>query len=223
MSQYTEASIYTPTGLDYVRLRPTVFFPSTGIEGLLHAADEIIVNGIDEIALMPGRSGKLVVMLCVDAERGTYQMVVQDNGRGVPIGDDKFLDSFTKRDTSAKFNSQAYQTSGGLYGQGAKATAGTSVHFRPITHRPERSASFYIHQGHLVGGVEFHNKAPVATGTTIIFEPDPFIFTTDIGLFSEEGQAHLITKMQKFCFFHQLNIEFAWTTGRYLDHAVDAG
>ena len=221
MSQYNEEDIFTPTGLDFVRMRPTAFFRSTGLEGLLHAADEIITNGIDEIALMPEHAGKLLVLLCIDSERNTYQIVVKDNGRGVPnkfrmvddgrggqIEENKFLDSFTRRDTSGKFNTKAYQTSGGLYGQGAKATAGTSLHFRPITHRPECSASFYVNQGKTDGVLEYLNVPPKETGTTVIFEPDPEIFTSDIAVFGEQGQVELCKNLQKYCYFHRLNVEF---------------
>lgn len=206
MNQYTADSIYTPERLDVVRLRPTKYFMSTGIEGLVHQALEIISNGVDEIALMPDLVGKLVVLLCIDAEHGTYQIAVRDNGRGVPI--EKFLDVFTKLDTSGKYNTKAYETSGGLFGVGAKATAGTSRHFRPITHHIEdrTSASFYVHQGKTDEIIETDNIPPSVAGTTILFEPDPIIFPTDIGLFSEEGQAQLLTVVQKYCYFRRLDI-----------------
>lgn len=205
MAQYNEDSIFTPSGLDYVRLRPTAFFNSTGIEGLVHSALEIITNAIDELALMQNGAGRLLILLCIDAENGTYQLVIKDNGRGLPLG--KLLDSYTKMDTSGKFNTNAYETSGGLYGKGAKATAGTSRHFRPISHRPEGSASIYVNEGKCAGVVEQIDNPSGQTGVTVIYEPDPIVFPTDIGLFGEEGKAQLLTILRKYCFFQKLNVE----------------
>ena len=203
---YTENSIFTPERLDMVRMRTTAFFNSTGIEGLLHQAIEIICNAIDEIALMPLLSGSLCILLCVDGKHNTYQMVVKDSGRGLPIG--KLLDSYTKLNTSGKFDTNAYEHSGGLFGNGAKASAGTSRHFRGITHRPEGSASIYVHEGKTDEVVEQDLTPSATTGVTVIYEPDPICFPLDIPLFSEEGQVQLLTIVQKYCFFRRLNIEF---------------
>jgi DNA gyrase/topoisomerase IV subunit B len=206
MSEYNDDSIFTPERLDVVRLRPTKYFPSTDISGLLHQALEIITNAIDEVALMPAGLGKILVLFCIDAEQGTYQIVVRDNGRGLPIK--RLLDSYTKVDTSGKFNQGAYETSGGMFGVGAKASAGTSRYFRAITHRPEASASLYVFEGKTDEVIEHVDIPPAQTGVTVIFEPDPIIFPTDIGLFSTVGQEQLLTLLQKYCFFGTYDIEF---------------
>lgn len=211
MSDYTEDDIFTPERLDVVRLRPTAYFHSTDIEGLLHQALEIITNAIDEIALMADLVGRVLVLLCIDAERETYQIVVKDTGRGLPVG--KLLDSYTKLNTSAKFDTKAYEHSGGLYGVGAKASAGTSRHFRSITHRPKASASIYVHEGKSDEKVELIERSQEEgpnqnTGVTVIFEPDPIIFQTDISLFGKEGIDKLLTIIQKYCFFRRLAVSF---------------
>lgn len=202
---YDESNIWTPTGLEHIRMRPTAYFPSTGIEGLVHQAGEIIINGMDEISLMPDGVGKLTVLICVDNQRQTYQLVVKDNGRGVPIG--KILDSYTKLNTSGKFDTSAYSTAGGLYGVGAKASAGVSTHFRPITTRPEGKASIYIHEGKTNDKVEIVNAKQTETGTVVIYEPDPTRMS-EIELFSVAGQHALVVLLQKYCFFRKLNLEF---------------
>jgi DNA gyrase/topoisomerase IV subunit B len=206
MSEYTEASIWTPERLMHIRLQTTMYFNSTGIEGLLHQALELITNAIDEIALMAELLGTVSVMLCIDAERGTYQLVVKDTGRGLPIG--KLLDSYTKLLTSGKFDQGAYEHSGGLFGVGAKASAATARDLVAITHRPDGSAAIRVHEGTTDEVVELITAIPQQTGVTVAYEPDPIIFPTDIPLFAEEGQAQLILILQKYCFFHRLNIEF---------------
>lgn len=205
MSNYMESNIFTPTGLQYVRMRPTAFFHSKGIEGLIHQAVEIIVNAIDELSLLPDTVGRLIVLLCIDNQNQTYQLVIKDNGRGLPLG--KLLDSYTKLNTSGKFDTSAYETSGGLYGQGAKASAGTSKDFRAISHRPEGIGSIHVHEGVCETGVELIHQTQSQTGVTVFYEPDPIIFE-DIDQFSTIGQMQLVLLLQKYCFFRHLNLEF---------------
>jgi topoisomerase IV subunit B len=205
MSTYTEDNIKTPERLEHIRLRPTAYFHSRGIEGLVHQAVELIVNAIDELALMPDGVGKLTVMLCIDSANQTYQLVLKDNGRGLPIG--KLLDAYTKLHTSGKFDTTAYETSGGLYGVGAKASSGSSKHFRPVTYRPEGKASIYVNEGKCDEVVEFVKEPQSQTGVLIACEPDPFVFH-DIDQFSVLGQQQLIVLLQKYCFFRKLNLEF---------------
>lgn len=202
---YNEDSILTPERLDHILLRPTAYFQSRGIEGLVHQGNEIFVNSMDELSLMPDGVGKLVVLLCIDSLRQTYQLVVKDNGRGLPIG--KLLDSYTKLNTSGKFDTSAYETSGGLYGVGAKASAGTSLYFRPITTRPEGKASILVHKAKTDEVVELISAPQVQTGVMVIYEPNPDVFE-DIDQFSTIGQTQLVLLLQKYCYFRKLNLEF---------------
>jgi len=209
-SNYDESSIYTPTGLEVVRNRPTQFLNSTGIEGLVHQATEIITNAIDEIA-REVETGKVIILLCRDTENHTYQLVVVDNGRGLPIG--KLRESYTTLNTSGKFDTKAYEVSGGLFGVGAKVSAGTSRHFKSITKclasptYPEGSAALYVHEGKDDQEIEMIVGPIDHTGVTVLFEPDPIIFT-DIDKFTTDGVAQLLLLIQKYCFFHRLNIDF---------------
>lgn len=205
MTNYTEDNIWTPTGLEHVRMRLTAYFHSRGIAGLVHQGNEIIVNSMDELALMPDGVGKLVVLLCVDNKNQTYQLVIRDNGRGLPIG--KLVDSYTKLNTSGKFDTSAYETSGGLYGVGAKASTGASKHFRSISHRPDAVGSIYVNEGKLYGDVEIINAPQTHTGVTVFYEPDPTLLE-EIDQFSTLGQAQLVLLLQKYCYFRKLNLEF---------------
>ena len=205
MSQYNEDQIWTPERLDHIRMRPTAYIPSRGTEGQVHQAIELIVNAIDELALMPDGVGKLIVMLCVDTVRETFQLVVKDNGRGLPIG--KLLDAYTKLNTSGKFDTTAYETSGGLYGLGAKLSAGVSKYFIPITTRPEGKAAIRVFEGKCDERLELIEKPQKETGVMVVYEPDPSIFV-GIDQFSTLGQQQLLTLLQKYCFFRKLNIEF---------------
>ncbi|CAK9254155.1 unnamed protein product [Sphagnum jensenii] len=200
MAEYNEASIYSPERLQIIRHRPTQFIHSTGIEGLIQLALEIITNAIDEIALMGG-FGYAKILICIDAERSTYQLVVIDNGRGVPIG--KLRDLFTKPNTSGKADTSAYEFSGGLFGVGAKATAGLSWLFRVLTQRTDQRASLYIHEG--VDEPVIIEDRTGETGTIIIHEPDPTILT-EIEKFETEGVVQLLNLLTKYTFFSGLSL-----------------
>ncbi len=208
MSSYTEENIRGLTGLDIVRTRPNAFLPDREIAGLVHQAVEPIVNSIDEIALMPEGIGILNVLVCLDAARQTYQVVIIDNGRGVPIGSATSLgmvECYTQMHTSGKYDTKAYETSGGLLGMGAKVSVGTSVDARAITHVGERQASLYVHEGEIVGDLKVEPAPSPATGTTMFYEPDPKIFTS-IERFGEQGLPRLLLLLQKFCYFRRLAI-----------------
>lgn len=201
---YSEEHIQTAEKLQHVRWRPTGYIVSTDTAGLVHIAQEPLANAIDELTNIGGK-GFITVLMCHDSVRNTYQLVIKDTGRGVPIG--KLMDSFTRLHTSAKFNTHAYRTSSGSFGIGAKATAGLSLYFRAITKRPEGIASIRVVRGEADNDLVVVNNAQIETGTVIVFEPDPTIFT-DIEKFAETGYLELLLLIQKNCFFHPYNIEF---------------
>ena len=208
MTAYTEESIESLEKLAHIRLRPTGYITSTGLEGLLHITKEILDNVIDELEQIGIDIGKLTIVLCKDIPHGTYQIIICDNGRGVPVG--SLMNSFTKLHTSGKFNTDSYKFSSGSFGIGAKATAGMSRYFRAFTNRPDRQASVYVEQGVPDNDIVISNydtPGPHPTGTTVVFEPDPLIFT-DIEQFAEIGYRELTLLLQKYCFFKKYNIEF---------------
>lgn len=214
MANYTDASIYTPKRLEIVRKRPTQFLHSRGIEGLVHAAVEIIANAIDEIALMSESIGQMTVILFFDISKGRFQVGVMDNGRGLPIN--RLLDSFTELNTSGKFDSAAYAVSSGLFGVGAKVVAGTSLHFRAISYCSDGIGSLYVRQGVHGDDVDRLMIPPSQTGVTVLYEPDPETFT-DIDHFHEEGLAQLRLLLQKYCFFSHLNLTLLTHSGSLPD------
>ena len=206
---YSEKHIETLTGLEPIRRNPTQYFDSTEEAGQLHAIKEILDNSLDEIALM-GESGRLDVILCRDMARGTYQVVIRDNGRGIPIGNaqgDKLKACYTELNTSGKYNADAYAVSAGLFGVGGKASAGASRIFRAISRRPDRTGSIRIHTGHPDAKATVTDIKRDDTGMIVLFEPDPDIFT-HIDTFLTDGYMLLTTLLTKYTFFRPYNIRF---------------
>lgn len=205
IADYDESNIFTPEGLDHVRMRTTAYVHSRGVEGLIHQANELFINAADELALMPDGKGKLIVLVCDDKINNTYQVIIKDNGRGLPIG--KLVDSYTKLRTSGKYDTKAYESSGGLYGVGGKLAAGISAYFKAITYRHDGVAAVNIEEGKLKGKLDRIENKYNETGVTVVYQPDPMIMT-DIDKFSSEGIPKLILLLQKFCFFRRLDVEF---------------
>ena len=206
---YTEKHIETLTGLEPIRRNPTQYFDSSEEAGQLHAIKEILDNSLDEIALM-GSSGRLDIILCQDVARSTYQIVIRDNGRGIPIGNangDKLKACYTEMNTSGKYNADAYAVSAGLFGVGGKASAGASHIFRAISRRPDRTGSIRIHTGHSDPKATITDKSRTDTGMVVLFEPDPEIFT-QIDTFLNNGYMLLTTLLKKYTFFRPYNIRF---------------
>ncbi len=208
---YDESSIISHERLQIIRGNPSKYLDDTELLGQTQTAKEGLDNSLDEIALL-GLLGYFIVTLCRDRVRGTYQIIIRDNGRGIPLGRDAlnsstFVDVITKPSTSGKFNQDAYAVSGGLFGQGLKEVAGFSYLCRVISHRAEASASLLVKQGNHSMVPEWDDTPNSSTGVTIVYEIDPTFFT-GIAQYAETGYIGLIDLMQRYVFFRFYNMQF---------------
>src|ERR1700751_1356049 len=115
---YTAASIEVLEGLEPVRRRPGMYVGGTDSNALHHLFAEVIDNSMDEA--VAGHATFIEVSL----EDGGYLSVI-DNGRGMPVyPHPKFPKKsaleviMTMLHAGGKFDSGAYETSGGLHGVG---------------------------------------------------------------------------------------------------------
>lgn len=185
---YTAANITVLEGLEPVRKRPGMYIGSTDERGLHHLLTEIIDNSLDEA--IGGFADHITVSLNIDGS-----VAVSDNGRGIPVdkhtsGVSALEIAMTKLHAGGKFNTNAYQASGGLHGVGASAVNALSSHLRVIV---KRNHQFYTQE--YKRGVPLYpvKEIPVAevkkilshahsrllesdTGNFTVFTPDPEIF-----------------------------------------------
>ena len=184
MSNYSGSDIVILEGLEAVRKRPGMYIGSTGKRGLHHMIWEILDNGIDEH--LAGFCNELHLTLLKDGG-----VVVEDNGRGVPVDihPTKKIPTarvvYTVLHAGGKFNSDVYKVSGGLHGVGASVVNALSSH---MIVEIRRDGKVYrdeykdggkpvtkLEKGLLpVVGTCMKNK----TGTKVTFYPDDSIFET---------------------------------------------
>ena len=117
-SAYTAASIEVLEGLEPVRRRPGMYIGGTDEPAMHHLFAEVLDNAMDEA--IAGHATFIDVLL--DAAGA---VTVTDNGRGMPVephpkfpGKSTVEVIMTVLHAGGKFDSGAYQTSGGLHGVG---------------------------------------------------------------------------------------------------------
>lgn len=188
---YNAQSIQVLEGLEPVRKRPGMYIGSTDEKGFRHMLLEIIDNSLDEA--IAGFAKNVWVSLLSDG-----RAIVSDDGRGIPIDiNPKYKVSalelaMTKLHAGAKFDSRAYQASGGLHGVGASVVNALSTMMRVEVRRNNKTYFQEYKTGTPLGPVteldpknkqiSENNIASISpmelplTGTSTVFNPDKKVF-----------------------------------------------
>jgi topoisomerase-4 subunit B len=173
---YTAASIEVLEGLEPVRRRPGMYIGGTDETALHHLFAEVIDNSMDEA--VAGHANWIEVSVEPD-----NWLTITDNGRGIPIDPHpKFPKKsaleviMTTLHAGGKFDSGAYQTSGGLHGVGVSVVNALSERLEVEVARGQQLYRQVFERGHAVGKLENVGKAPNRRGTRVRFRPDDQIF-----------------------------------------------
>jgi topoisomerase-4 subunit B len=173
---YTAKHIEVLEGLEPVRRRPGMYIGGTDEKALHHLFAEVIDNAMDEA--LAGHADWIEVELAADGF-----VSVNDNGRGIPIDPHpKFKNKSALEvimctlHAGGKFDSEVYETSGGLHGVGVSVANALSERLEVEVARGQKLYRMVFERGHPKTKLLDAGKAPNRRGTKIRFRPDPQIF-----------------------------------------------
>ena len=173
---YTAADIEVLEGLEPVRRRPGMYIGGTDEKALHHLFAEVIDNSMDEA--VAGHASWIEVSV----EPGGW-LSVTDNGRGIPVdAHPKFKEKsaleviMTTLHAGGKFDSNVYETSGGLHGVGVSVVNALSETLVVEVARKQTLYRQTFNRGLPVGKLENLGKVHNRRGTKIRFKPDHQIF-----------------------------------------------
>jgi DNA gyrase subunit B len=205
-ARYDEASIEHLSGLEAIRRRPGMYVGGTDPKALHHLVFEVVDNSIDEA--LAGYCNTIHVTLRLDGG-----VVVEDNGRGIPVGihPKEGISTLqlvmTELHAGGKFGDGAYKVSGGLHGVGVTAVNALSHSCEVIVNSSDGNVYRQAYsRGRPVTEVELIGEHNGTTGTRTTFWPDPEIFP--------ETEFKFETLMQRFR-------EMAFVTRGVIIHLTD--
>ena len=173
---YTAADIEVLEGLEPVRRRPGMYIGGTDEKALHHLFAEVLDNAMDEA--VAGHATWIDVSYTADG----YLSVI-DNGRGIPVDPHpKFKDKsaleviMTTLHAGGKFDSGAYETSGGLHGVGVSVVNALSDHVVVEVARGQQLYRQEFRRGKPTGPIQNLGKVSGRRGTKVSCHPDEQIF-----------------------------------------------
>jgi topoisomerase IV subunit B len=175
-SGYTAKHIEVLEGLEPVRRRPGMYIGGTDEKALHHLFAEVIDNAMDEA--LAGHADWIEVEMEADGF-----ITVNDNGRGIPVDPHP---KFPKKSAlevimctlhaGGKFDSEVYETSGGLHGVGVSVANALSERMEVEVARGQTLYRMIFERGKPKTKLQDAGKAPNRRGTKVRFLPDPQIF-----------------------------------------------
>jgi topoisomerase IV subunit B len=202
---YTAADIEVLEGLEPVRRRPGMYIGGTDEKALHHLFAEVIDNAMDEA--VAGHATRIEVEYHADG-----YLSVTDNGRGMPTGEHpKFKGKsaveviMTMLHAGGKFDSGAYDTSGGLHGVGVSVVNALSEHVIVEVARSQQLYRQEFRRGKPVTKLMEAGKVSGRRGTMVKFKPDDQIFGKGTAF-----NAHRLYKMSRSKSYLFGGVEIRW-------------
>ena len=194
--KYDASQIQVLEGLEAVRKRPGMYIGSTSSSGLHHLVYEIVDNSIDEA--LAGYCSHIELTI----EPGDI-ICVSDNGRGIPVdvqpqtGKSALEVVFTVLHAGGKFGGGGYKVSGGLHGVGASVVNALSQWLEVRVHKDGQIYEMKFARGQVTQPMQVVGQTD-RTGTEVVFQPDPEMFTET----TEYDYETLHTRMREEAFLN---------------------
>ncbi len=213
---YTARHIEVLEGLEPVRRRPGMYIGGTDEKALHHLFAEVIDNSMDEA--LAGHADWIEVEMDADGF-----VTVNDNGRGIPIDPHpKFKNKSALEvimctlHAGGKFDSEVYETSGGLHGVGVSVANALSERLEVEVARGQKLYKMSFERGKPKTKLLEAGKAPNRRGTKIRFRPDPQIFGEKAHFKPER-----IFKMTRSKAYLFGGVEIRWSCAKELLRGLD--
>ncbi len=206
---YSASDIEVLEGLEPVRRRPGMYIGGTDERGAAHLFAEVIDNAMDEA--LGGHAKQICVTYGAD---GTVS--VSDDGRGIPVEPHpRFPDRsalevvFCTLHAGGKFNSRAYDASGGLHGVGVSVCNALSswLEVEVVRHRRVYRQSYS--RGEPLGPLEDLGPVRGRKGTCVRFRPDVEIF----GVHARLNPARILSMAREKAYLFS-GVTITWTYER---------
>ena len=215
-SGYTAKHIEVLEGLEPVRRRPGMYIGGTDEKALHHLFAEVIDNAMDEA--LAGHADWIEVEMEADGF-----VSVTDNGRGMPVDlHPKFKNKSALEvimctlHAGGKFDSEVYETSGGLHGVGVSVTNALSERMEVEVARGQKLYRMAFERGKPKGKLQDAGKAPNRRGTKVRFRPDPQIFGNNAHFKAE--RVFKMTRSKAYLFG---GVEIRWSCAKELLKGVE--
>ena len=203
---YGAAEIEVLEGLEPVRRRPGMYIGGTDTNAYHHLFAEVIDNSMDEA--IAGHATRIEVHLGADG-----YLTITDNGRGIPV---EKHPKFPNRSTleivhtvlhaGGKFDSKAYETSGGLHGVGVSVVNALSDEMVVEVAREQQLYRITFSRGKVVEDVVNVGRVQNRRGTMTRFHPDPEIFGPNAHF--SPGRLFRMTRAKAYLFG---GVELRWS------------
>jgi topoisomerase-4 subunit B len=213
---YTARHIEVLEGLEPVRRRPGMYIGGTDEKALHHLFAEVIDNSMDEA--LAGHATWIEVEMNADGS-----VTVTDNGRGVPVdphpkfpGKSALEVIMCTLHAGGKFDSDVYETSGGLHGVGVSVVNALSERVEVEVARGQELFRQIFERGKPKTKLEKLGRAPNRRGTKVRFKPDPQIFGPKVAF-----KPQRIFKMARSKAYLFGGVEIRWNCAKALLAGVD--